>query len=147
MATYVSASSQGQRTHSARTNKQIEDILEKAKNDNKKEVENILESQAMIDEIIVNNSDDILMIKKAKEENSIAIRQLERQIDKVDKEIEMTKKAVQSKTDIIQRGFQSNNPDSSMDCKLCEKSFNKFVDLENHNVPWETQHIKMWSMW
>ena len=34
-------------------NEQIEDILEKAKNDNKKEVENILESQAMIDEIIV----------------------------------------------------------------------------------------------
>ena len=113
-------------------NEQIEDILEKAKNDNKKEVENILESQAMIDKIIVKNSDDILMIKNAKEENSMAIRQLERQIYKVDKEIEMTKKAVQSKTDIIQRWFQSNNPDSSMDCKLCEKSFNKFVDLENH---------------
>ena len=93
---------------------QIEDILEKANNDNKKEVENILESQAMIAEIIVKNSDDI------------AIRQLDRQIDK---EIEMTKKTVQSKTDIIHRGFKSDN---SMDCKLCDKSFNTFVDLENH---------------
>ena len=80
------------------------------------------------------------MIKQAKEENNIAIRQLERQIDKVDKEIEMTKKAVQSKTDIIQRGFQSNKPDSSMDCKLCEKSFNKFVDLEIHIKMFHEKH-------
>ena len=95
-------------------NEQIEDILEKAKNDNKKEVENILESQAMIDEIIVKNSDD-------RSRRLRGIRQLERQIDKVDKEIEMTKKTGQGKTDITHRGLKSVNSVNSMDCKMCEE--------------------------
>ena len=40
------------------------------------EVQDILKSQTMIDEIIVKNSDDILILKKAKDENSDAIRHL-----------------------------------------------------------------------
>ena len=59
---------------------QIEDNCHKEKNDNIKQVENILESQAMIDELIVKNSDDIL-IKKRKETNSVPIKQLEEQIE------------------------------------------------------------------
>ena len=54
-----------------------ERIEYKAKNENTNEVNDILESQAMIDQIIVKNSDDILIIRKTKEENTLAIQQLE----------------------------------------------------------------------
>ena len=61
---------------------QIEDIFKKAKNDKTDEVDNIIESQAMIDKLIIKNCDDILLIKKTKEENDVAIKHLERQIEK-----------------------------------------------------------------
>ena len=38
---------------------------------------NILESQSMIDELIIKNSDDIVLIKKTRLDNSIAIRVVE----------------------------------------------------------------------
>ena len=62
---------------------QIEDIFKKAKNDKTDEVDNIIESQAMIDKLIIKNCDDILLIKKTKEENIVAIKHLERQIEKL----------------------------------------------------------------
>ena len=69
----------------------------------------------MIDRIIVKNSDDILLIKKTKEENTAAIRHLERQIAKVDKEIE---KAMKDKMDIPKKSLNSAKPD--IKCNLCE---------------------------
>ena len=50
---------------------------------------------------------------------------------KVDKEIE---RAINDKMDIPKNRFISDNSDNAMDCKckLCEESFDKFVDLENH---------------
>ena len=51
-------------------NERIEDIIDKKKKDKCNEVKDILDSQAMIDNIIVKNSDDILIIKKTKEENT-----------------------------------------------------------------------------
>ena len=53
---------------------------------------------------------------------------MERQIDKVDKEIE---KAIKKKTDIPKNRFNSDNT-LDIKCKLCEESFDTFVDLENH---------------
>ena len=50
--------------------------LEKREN----EVQDILESQAMIDEILVKNSDDITVIKKTKEDNAISIKNLDAKI-------------------------------------------------------------------
>ena len=38
------------------------------------EIKDILQSQAMLDEIIVKSSDDILAMKNAKEENAVAIK-------------------------------------------------------------------------
>ena len=56
---------------------------------------NILESQTMIDELIVKNSDDIVLIKKTRLDNSIAIRVVEWKIDTIEKEIQ----SIQSKLD------------------------------------------------
>ena len=49
-----------------------EQIEDKAKNDKKNEVDNIIESQAIIDQLIVKNCVHILLIKKTKEENIVA---------------------------------------------------------------------------
>ena len=73
-------------------NEQIEDMVEKTKSENTNEVKNIIESQVLIDEIMVKILDDNMIIKKKKDANTAAIKHLERLIDKMDKEIEMTKK-------------------------------------------------------
>ena len=106
VATYVYASSQGQRTHSARTkmktlNEQVKELtenqklileaikylnerleinLEKVNDDQIKDVNNIIESQAMMDQLVVKNSDDIIAIRKRKDENQLAIKTLEAKI-------------------------------------------------------------------
>ena len=49
-------------------NEQMEDIIEKAKEAKDNQIENIFESQGMIDGIIVKNSDDIRILKKTKEQ-------------------------------------------------------------------------------
>ena len=71
----------------------------------------------MIDEIMVKNCDDIMMIKKKKEENTAAIKQLERLIEKMDKEIEMTKK---TKLDIVKERLKPDISANLVDCKMCD---------------------------
>ena len=71
-------------------------------------------------------------MKKTKETNSVTIKQLEEQIDKLNKETEMTKKSIKGKGDITKERMLSDNSLNVMDCKLCEMTFDRFVDLENH---------------
>ena len=65
-------------------------LTEKVKDMENKEhdVENIVESQAFIDEIIVKNSDDIIAMKRLKHENAESIKKLDTKIDDIDKEVE-----------------------------------------------------------
>ena len=67
--------------------KKIEEVTEKVNNE-KSDVRELLESQAMIDALIVKTSDDILAIKKAKEVNVAAIKTLDTKIEEMKKEIE-----------------------------------------------------------
>ena len=62
----------------------LEEVTEKVNND-KSDVRQLLESQAMIDALVVKTSDDILSIKKAKEENFAAIKKLDTKIDQMKK--------------------------------------------------------------
>ena len=68
----------------------IKHLSERLKDIENKEhdVKDVLESQAVIDEIIVKNADDILVIKKTKDKNAIAIKTLEAKLETLDKEIE-----------------------------------------------------------
>jgi uncharacterized C2H2 Zn-finger protein len=91
-------------------NQRLEAIERKFDNKN---VENIIESQTMIDELIVKNSDDINLIKKAKEFNSVAISNIEVQIKGIEKELEAQQK------DMLQ-------------CKKCESIFHTKSDLIHH---------------
>ena len=76
----------------------IEDVTDKANNE-KTNVRDILDSQAMIDAIIVKkHSDDIVLIKKIKEENDAAIKILKKRIDKINDELETTRNDIRDKT-------------------------------------------------
>ena len=67
--------------------KKIEEVTEKVNNE-KSDVRELLDSQAMIDALIVKTSDDILAIKKAKKGNVAAIKTLDTKIEEMKKEIE-----------------------------------------------------------
>ena len=113
----------------------VVDIIMKANKDKVHEVQDILKSQTMIDEIIVKNSDDILILKKAKDENSHAIRYLGAKIDTLDKEIEKTMETVNDKKVKHQKKVKKVKQEesvNSIECKMCEQTFKRFVDLEIH---------------
>ena len=80
-----------------------------------------------------------MLIKKTKEENTAAIRHLERQIVKVDKEIEI---AIKDKKDTVPENQLNSDKAVDINCKLCEKSFEKFIDLENPiQICHENHHV------
>ena len=62
----------------------------------------------MIDQIIVKNSDDILKIKKTKEETIVALKHLERQIEKMDKELELAKQNIDIERDRAKERLTDN---------------------------------------
>ena len=114
-------------------NERMEDIIEKAKEAKDNQIENILESQGMIDGIIVKNSDDIRILKKTKEQNSLAIKHIEEKIDMIDKELKRTKNIVEekankdrNKSEVVQEGVMS------VKCNLCTETYSRIIDLEIH---------------
>ena len=108
----------------------IKDIIGQAKDDKFNQVDNILESQAMIDEIVVKNSDAIIVLKKRKEDNAAAIKRLDTKIDNIDKEMEKTKKLIHEKQDMVKKS--KSDSDNLMTCNLCDERFKRFVELEKH---------------
>ena len=111
-------------------NERMEDIIENAKEAKDNQIENILESQGMIDGIIVKNSDDIRILKKTKEQNSLAIKHIEEKIDMIDKELKRTKNVVEekankdrNKSEVVQEGVKS------VKCNLCAETYSRIIDL------------------
>ena len=96
------------------------------------EVKDLFESQAMLDEIIVKNSDDILVMKKSKQDNDIAIKKLDAKIDEMNRELDMTRKEIKDKEESTNSKPKCNKLLNPLNCKLCDKSFYRFADLENH---------------
>lgn len=93
-------------------NERLEVIEERISDEHYNDVKDILESQLMIDELIVKNSDEIGVIKKIKEDNASAIKVLESKIENIDKEImvlgkneEKTEPEVQKKCSYYDKGF------------------------------------------
>ena len=108
--------------------KQIKDIVGKVKDDKISQVENILESQAMVDEIIVKNSDDIKALMKTMGDNAVGIKNVEEKIEKIDKEIERLMNSLAVKEDEEKSKLKKSF--KSMKCDACENTFNRAVDLE-----------------
>ena len=73
--------------------------VEKRLDDDKvKEIRNIIEGQALIDEIIVKNSDDIKLMLKVKNQNQNELNRLESQINALDQEIKEKIKGIESQS-------------------------------------------------
>jgi hypothetical protein len=62
-----------------------------------------VDSQAILDEIVVKNSDDIVLIKKVKRENDDLIKNLEARIDLLDKETQKSYDMIEKFTNIIEK--------------------------------------------
>ena len=113
---------------------QIKDIVEKAKGDQIIEVE----SQARVEEIIAQNSDDIKALMKTKEDNAVGIKNLEGKIEKIDKEIEKIINSVAVKEDEEKSKLKKSI--KSLKCDACDKTYNRVVDLEIHIKSSHEQH-------
>ena len=110
----------------------IEDVTDKANNE-KTNVRDILDSQAMIDAIIVKkHSDDIVLIKKIKEENYAAIKILDTKIDKINEELETTRNDIRDKTKKHKDKMKLKHSFTSIKCNMCDESFQNITDLEKH---------------
>ena len=68
-------------------NERLGAIEEKYNDAKLNELHDVIETQALIDKIVVKSTDDIAVMKKVKEENYNAIKQLESKINILDKEI------------------------------------------------------------
>ena len=103
----------------------IKEVIDKTNDKASVDVKDMIESQAMIDEIIVKTSDDILILKKTKEENSNTIKALDTKINLISQEIKLTEEK------IVDKVTKEEKP-ISLKCNSCDKVFNRSVDLERH---------------
>ena len=62
------------------------------------DIKDILESQGMLD--------DVPVMKKVKEENAMAIKLLDTKIEKINRELEMTRKKVKDKEETVNIGLK-----------------------------------------
>ena len=106
----------------------VEEFTEKANSENS----NVKDSQAMIDAIIVKNSDDIKLLKKTREENNVALKVLDTKIDKINDDLEKTKNNIKEMSDKTRNKVNVERPVYTMTCNSCDESFHKSADLENH---------------
>jgi phage terminase small subunit len=99
-------------------NEMLERNLENVNDEQIKDVNDILESQAMIDQLVGKNSDDIIAIIKRKDENRLAIETLEAKIEVMVKEIGETLESIEAKID------QTSNKDKVPENGIDDKSEN-----------------------
>ena len=91
----------------------MEHMLKKFDDEKTDDVNEILESQEMIDALVVKNSDDIILIKKLRDENSLAMKTLESKIDDINKEIGTSIKTIQAKLDVSK--IEQNDKDDEVE--------------------------------
>ena len=104
-------------------NERLESNLEKVNDDQIKDVNNIIENQAMMDQLVVKNSDDIIAIRKRKDENQLAIKTLEAKIEFMEKEIGETIQNIEAKLD------QTSEEDKVPENDIADKSENGVKEI------------------
>ena len=96
-------------------NERLETNLEKVNDEQIKDVNNMIESQTMIDQLLVKNSDDIVAIRKRKDDNLHAIKTLESKIEVMEKEIGETIRNIETKLDQTRK--EDEVPENGIDDK------------------------------
>ena len=104
-------------------NVRLEALEEKIDDDKMKDLKDILESHPMLDEIVVKNSDDIVLLVKLKEVNDVKIKVFQQKIDLLDKEIlnrdEELKKLIQHKI----KTNEEHGQNESIICRYPNKGY------------------------
>ena len=104
-------------------NVRLEALEEKIDDDKMKDLKDILEGQSMLDEIVVKNSDDIVLLVKLKEVNDVKIKVFQQKIDLLDKEIlnrdEELKKLIQHKI----KTNEEHGQNESIICRYHNKGY------------------------
>ena len=63
---------------------------------------------------------------------ALEIKFLDTKIEKINRELEMTRKKVKDKEETVNIGLKHDKFQDVIKCKLCDESFNRFSDLEKH---------------
>ena len=92
-----------------------------------KEIQDIIDSQEVIDEVIVKSVDDIEIIKRSKEEANMALKSIEVKITRIEKEMEILKKKAKDnvKNDKLEKSSDKvdenvkNENTKIVQCNLC----------------------------
>ena len=114
-------------------NERLENILEKVDVEQIKDAKDIVESQAMIDQLLVKNSDDIKLIMKRKNDNSAAIENLEMKLDVIEKEIATRVHDIEAKLDESRKKEVLENVEfKAKTCKYFNKGFCKMQESCSH---------------
>ena len=100
------------------------------------DVRDILESQVMIDQIIVKNSDDILVMKKTKDENTVAIKVLETQIEKINEEIKQTEKR------LMVNDVRKSTHSSEIKCEASKNTLKNLYNIVTITIMTSLVHMK-----
>ena len=104
-------------------NERIEVIENKVDDDKLSDLKDIIETQAVIDEVVVKSSDDIALMQKVKNENSRAIRMLESKIETLDKEIQKKLKELPQNEEKIDKEEPTKNEEIKKICKFYNKGY------------------------
>ena len=103
-------------------NERVEVIENKIDDDKLSDLKDIIETQAVIDEVVVKSSDDIALMQKVKDENSRAIKLLESRIETLDNEIKKKMKEPQQNEEKIDN---EENKEKEKTKKIICKFYNK----------------------
>ena len=118
-------------------NQRLEYFEENCKVDKINDLQDIIEGQENIDEIIVKNSDDIICIKKKKEENAASIQILEDKICTIDNDIATMTTKLQNQLERITVEVKENDSkvNDKKELKIKCKFFNSGFCRRKENCP------------
>ena len=103
-------------------------------------MQDIIESQAMIDELIVKNSDDIQIIKRSREEANTALKSIDVKIAIIQKEMEAMTNNTEDKEKKVKLEQSNDKVDNKFKddmekvetCNLCNSVFIGKKPLKDH---------------
>ena len=108
--------------------------------DKMKEIQDIIDSQEVIDEVIVKSVDDIEIIKRSKEEANMALKSIEVKITRIEEEMDiLTKKAedkvtsdkLEKSRDKVDENGKNDNA-KLVQCNLCNSLLTGQTNLKVH---------------
>ena len=118
-------------------NERLLEVEERLDDEKMKDIKEIIEGQALIDEVIVKNADDIKLMTKVKNQNENELKRLEFQINALDQEIKEKIRDIESRTNDENKVNEKPIDAQEILCKyhnrgICKrKAFCKYKHAQN----------------